>query len=119
MIDTLIFTAAVFNIAFGVFHLLFWRLFDWKTDLSRLRPVNQAIVPVLNLALTFLFLLVGTIMIIEPPIPTLLAGMAVFWLFRTVLQPVYFGLRHPASILITLVFVLGAIVHGIAWFGQS
>lgn len=117
--EILILAAAIFNFAFAGFHLMFWRLFGWKRDLPRLRPVNQAIVPVLNLALTFLFALAGAIMIIEAPIPTLLAGMAVFWLFRAALQPFYFGLGDPASRLITVIFLLGAILHGLAWSALS
>jgi hypothetical protein len=119
MTEILIFAAAGFNIAFAIFHLMFWRLFGWKQDLPRLRAVNQAIVPVLNLALTFMFLLVGMIMLLEPPIPTLLAGMAVFWLLRALVQPIYFGLQQVASKLITVIFLLGTIGHGLAWYGLS
>lgn len=113
---TLILVTALFNIGFGLFHLCFWRLFDWKVELGKLQPVNQGIVPVLNLALTFLFLLVGVILLIEPPIRSLIGGMALFWLFRAALQPPYFGLRHPLSKLMMVLFVAGSLLHATAWW---
>lgn len=107
--------AGAFNLGFALFHLAFWRLFDWREDLASLRPVNRAIVPVMNLALTFLLAGAGIVMWIDPGSTVVIAGMALFWSFRAVLQPLYFGLRHRLSLLMFALFVAGAILHAAAW----
>lgn len=30
MIKTLIYIGGIYHVGFAIFHLLFWRLFDWK-----------------------------------------------------------------------------------------
>ena len=40
-----------------------------------------------------------------------LMAMAVFWLPRALIQPVFFGLRHPLSATLFAVFLLGAVLH--------
>ena len=40
---TLIIIGGFIWLAVFVFHLFFWKLFDWKRDLSSLNPVNKAI----------------------------------------------------------------------------
>lgn len=107
--------AAVFNLGFAAFHLLFARLFNWRDDLAGLMPLNRALVPVLNLALTFLLALAGVLILFATPAQALLGGMALFWLFRAALQPFYFGLRHQASAVLFAVFLGGALLHGAAW----
>lgn len=109
--------AGVYNIGFAVFHLFFWRLFRWAEELPRLGRVNQGIVPVLNLALTFMFIMVGTLMLVAPSVE-LLAGMTLFWIFRATLQPLYFGLRQRASAAIFILFLAGIALHGAAWWSR-
>jgi hypothetical protein len=108
--------AGAFNLGFALFHLAFWRLFDWHEDLASLRPVNRAIVPVMNLALTFLLAGAGIALWIEPTSTLLTAGMGLFWCFRALLQPLYFGLRHPLSLLMFALFMAGAVLHAAAWW---
>ena len=116
MTSILILLAAIFNLGFGLFHLLFWRLFDWRDNLASLKPVNRAIVPVLNLALTFMFMMVGILLIVSPAVDELLIGMTLFWLFRAALQPIWFGLGHWLSKLMFVLFIAGAVLHPAAWW---
>lgn len=51
----LIQVAAIFNLAFGIFHLFFWVLLDWPGQLKRLSHVNRAVTQTLNICLTFMF----------------------------------------------------------------
>jgi hypothetical protein len=44
-----------------------------------------------------------------------LFAMAGFWLARALIQPIFFRLGHPLSLALFAVFLLGAIIHGIAW----
>lgn len=112
---------ALHSAAFGVFHLLFWRLFDWKRELPKLRPPTRAIVQILNLRLTYLFFAVAALCLLFPaelsgtPLGrAVLAVMALFWLGRAVEQVVFLrGLRHPAVHVLTASFLLGAALF--AW----
>jgi len=54
--STAIHAGGVFNLAFAAFHVLFWRLFDWDRDLATLNAINRAVMQILNLCLTFIFL---------------------------------------------------------------
>jgi hypothetical protein len=44
----------------------------------------------------------------------IVGGVAVVWLVRAAIQIPYFGLRHPASILLFAVFLLGFALHAAA-----
>jgi hypothetical protein len=110
--------AGLFDIALAAFHALFWRLFGWPQRLASLDPINRSVMPVLNLALTALFLILGVALIAGRAEATagtmgriLLAGLTFFWLARAIIQAPYFGLRQPASIALTGVFAAGAILH--------
>ena len=58
---TTIMIGGVYNLGFAIFHLMFWRIFRWKKDLSRLTFINRSVMQILNLCLTFVFLLVAYI----------------------------------------------------------
>ena len=59
----LLVSAAIFNAAFAAFHLGFWRLFRWRSELAKLTSLNRAIVQVLNLCLTFVFVIFAVILL--------------------------------------------------------
>lgn len=110
--QTLIVIGGFFHLAFALFHLGFWRLFDWPRDLRSLQPVNRAIMQVLNLTLTFVLLLVAYVaffhsaeLVSTPLGRTWVAGIALLWLLRAVEQVIYFRLRHPASAALFVVFL--------------
>ncbi len=102
--ETLVVAGGAFNLAFAVFHLLFWRLFDWKDELSKLSFTNRAIVQALNLCLTFAFVIFAYVSFVHPRElvstglgQSLLVLVAVFWFLRAIEQVVFFRLRHWAS----------------------
>ncbi|QCO67192.1 hypothetical protein E4582_00385 [Luteimonas yindakuii] len=112
---------AVHSAALGVFHLCFWRLFDWNRQLAQLDRANRAIVQILNLRLTFVFFAVAALCLLYPdalastPLGrALLVVMMLFWVGRTIEQFVFLrGLRHPAVHALTAVFVLGAVLFAL------
>jgi len=53
----LIFAGGIFNLLFAVFHLFFWKLFNWKYELKSISFVNRNIMQVLNLCLAFVFVI--------------------------------------------------------------
>lgn len=48
---------ALYNLAFAIFHLTFWKLLNWKDELQRVSANNRAVMQTLNLCLTFVFFL--------------------------------------------------------------
>jgi hypothetical protein len=119
--ETLIQIGGAFALAFAVFHLLFWKLFRWKTELAKLNALNRAVMQVLNLCLTFAFVIFAYISfahaseLVAPGLGrTLLLLIAAFWYFRAVLQIVFFGLRRLISILFFATFLVGGTLYALA-----
>jgi hypothetical protein len=54
---TLIKIGGLFNLVLALFHLMFWQLFNWREDLRSLSFLNRGIMQVLNLTLTFVFIM--------------------------------------------------------------
>ena len=118
----MVMAAGIYNLAFAGFHLAFWRLFGWGREIARMSPVNAAILQVLNLCLTLVFVLAGAVCLFHSAelVGTdlghfILFAMGAFWLFRLVLQPMYFGLGHPASRVMVVVFAVGTVLHFGVW----
>jgi hypothetical protein len=114
----LLIVSACYSVGFAIFHLFFWRIFDWRTELGRLTYINRGIVQILNLCLTFVFVLFAFLalahrseMISTSLGRALLAGISAFWFLRTVEQVVFFGLKRPASVSFTVIFLAGAFLY--------
>lgn len=120
MMETLIKAGGIYNIALIVFHLFFWRIFHWREDLQSLSFLNRAIFPVVNLSLTFVFVifayisLTHTIELLSTPLGnSLLIFISLFWFARALMQIIYFKLDHWASFAFLLFFLAGAAIYGI------
>lgn len=110
--------AAWFNIGFAVFHLAFWRLFGWRALRGQVSRVNAGILEVLNIQMVLLFAGFGLVMLRHAgEMASLRLGRevllvwALFWLLRTALQPIYFGLDTVFSRVLFGLFGLGALLH--------
>lgn len=110
----------IFNIAFVLFHFLFWRIFNWKDDLSSLSFLNRAIMQVLNLSLSFAFVifsyisLVHTEELLSTPLgQSLLILMSLFWFLRAIEQVIFFKLKHWGSITFLGLFLIGALLYAV------
>jgi hypothetical protein len=120
MMDTLIKAGGLYNIILIVFHLLFWHIFNWKDDLPSLSFLNRAIMPVLNLSLTFVFVIFAYISLAHSNEllstslgRSLLMLIAVFWFARAMMQVAYFKLQHWGSLAFLLFFLAGGLLYGI------
>jgi len=118
--DTVVKAGGIYCFAFVIFHLLFWRLFNWREDLRSLSFLNRCIIQVLNLGLAFSFAIFGyvslvhtTELLVTPLGKSLLVLIALFWLARAVEQIVFFKLKHWGSIAFLLIFLAGALLYGI------
>jgi hypothetical protein len=118
--ETLIKVGGYYNIILVIFHLLFWHIFDWNKELRSLSPVNRSIMPVINLSLTFVFVIFAylslrhTEEILNSPLGnSLLLFMALFWLARSLMQITFFKLRHWLSFVFLGYFLIGTLLYGI------
>jgi hypothetical protein len=119
---TMVFVCGLYNVAFAIFHLLFWKLFGWQQDLARLTWANRGIVQILNIQLTYFFLFVAFVCFAFPEEllttrlgSAFLLGNALFWLVRAVQQVVFLRRNHWAVWVLEVVFLVGMVLFG--WVG--
>jgi hypothetical protein len=107
----------VINLLFAIFHLSFWKLFDWQHSLTPLSPDNNAVMQVLNihtayiLAIFFILSLVFSNEIITTKLGRMF-GMAIagFWILRAVNEAVFWDLSSVRSwILIAVCLVIAGL----------
>jgi hypothetical protein len=116
--ETTIMIGGVYNLGFAIFHLMFWRIFRWKKDLSRLTFINRSVMQILNLCLTFMFLVIAYVSfshsseLVQTNLgKTLLVGFSLFWFLRMIEQVIFFGIRNSISIILTLIFLFGCVIY--------
>lgn len=118
--ETLIYLCGAHSLAFAVFHLAFWKLFDWPAALRQTNTATRAVTQILNLRLIYVFLGVAVLCFWLPQEllgtrlgHVLLAGMALFWAGRLVEQFVF--LRHNVLMVhvLTALFVLGIVLFAL------
>ncbi len=120
MNETFIIAGGIFNIAFVIFHIFFWRLFDWKNDLVSLSFINRNVMQVLNLSLTFVFLIFAYLSLFHTHEllstdlgRSVLILISIFWFFRAIEQVVFFTLKKRLSLLLFMIFILGGFLYGV------
>ena len=52
-----IFICGIHSIVFAIFHVLFWKLFNWKTDLKKITYTNRPIIQTMNIRAIYFFFL--------------------------------------------------------------
>ncbi|MCW8127162.1 hypothetical protein [Microbulbifer halophilus] len=124
-VTTVIMLGGFFNLGFAVFHLLFWRLFDWKRDLASLRFINRQVMQILNFCLIFTFLIFAYLSFFHPTEllatglgRSLLFLIALFWLLRAAEQVVFFGLHRRLSLALFFVFLAGTALYAYPWISS-
>lgn len=122
-VSDLVLAGAFYNFAFAIFHLFFWKIFKWKTQLAKLSEINSAIMQVLNLCLTFIFFFFAFLSIFYQKAlvstdlgQVLLITIALFWFFRAIYQIVFFGLKNTISIAFFVMFILGTVLYSVPVF---
>jgi hypothetical protein len=111
------------NLGWLIFHLFFWRLFEWRSELRRVSFVNRNVVQILNLCLSFCFLFFAAVSLKHPeallrPYPdlghTVLAGIAIFWVMRLAEQPLFFRFSLVSNVF-SLLFALTGACYVLPW----
>ena len=118
MKNTLLIIGGFHAFLFSAFHLCFWRLFQWRTELARVSAINKGAMQVLNLCLTYFFIALGLITIAdrEEVLATrlghhLLLVLSTFWIIRFIEQFVFFPEKSWRSVILDILFVAGAVIY--------
>ena len=116
--ETILYIGGIYNIAFIIFHLFFWKIFKWEKDLKRLSFTNGNILQILNLSLTFCFVIFAYLSflynheLISTPLGNIILKLiAFFWFFRALQQIYFFGIKNVISFLFVIGFLLGAVIY--------
>jgi len=120
MKEALILTGRVYTVVLIIFHVFFWRIFRWPETLMSLNSVNRATMQVLNISITFIFFIFAYISFTHTDEllntalgRTMLVLISMLWLFRAVLQIIFYKWKHKASVALALYFLLGAFLYGL------
>ena len=120
MNEIFIIAGGFYTVTLIIFHLLFWRIFNWPSTLGGFNTLNKATIQVLNISITFIFFIFAYISFAHTDEllntglgQSLLALIASLWLFRAILQIMFYKLRHNASVGLTLFFLIGAFLYGV------
>ena len=118
----LIWIGGLYNLAFLIFHIFFWKIFNWKEDLPKLKPINRAIMQVLNLMLIYMLLIFAYVsfnhaheMQVTVIGRVMTFSIGVFWGIRAILQLVYFSRTRLVSYVFLVIFIIGFLLYFIAW----
>ncbi len=115
---TFIYLSGIFNLIVAVFHILFWKIFNWKVTLDKGTKANKAVTQLMNVNLIYLFLAMGFIYLnyanelsnskIGKIILIMYAG---FWVVRFIQQFIFVKIKGNFVIGLTFLFLIGAIFH--------
>lgn len=112
--------AGLHSFGFALFHLAFWKLFDWPRDLSRTNAATRAVTQILNLRLIYVFAGIGTACFVftDELLRTSLGNavlgfMSLFWVGRTIEQFVFLRINRPLVHILTALFVLGSLLFAL------
>ncbi|HMS42972.1 MAG TPA: hypothetical protein PKE69_22275 [Pyrinomonadaceae bacterium] len=120
----LIHIGGIYCLTFAIFHLAFWKLFDWKNDLPKLKSVNRGVIQVLNLRLTYVFIVVAFISFFfaDDLINTklgnvILASISIFAFMRAIEQLIFWKIEK-IGIAFFFIFLIGAGIFAVPLFAK-
>lgn len=115
---TLLYLCGIFNLLLTIFHILFWKIFNWKTTLEKGTKANKAVMQIMNVNLIYLFLFMAffyfyyNIELLQSKIlKTFLFGYAGFWIVRFFQQFIFLKQKGKFVIGLTILFFVGAVLH--------
>lgn len=93
-----IYCGGVLSLVMGIFHSQFYKLFKWKKELEKISETNMNIIYTIHLALLLIFFGFAVISILYAKELSICIGIsfginlmyAIFWLWRTIWQIIYF-----------------------------
>ena len=117
---TILLMCGVYNIGFALFHIGFWKIFHWNTELKKISFANKAIMQILNIQIIYYFVFTAVICFVFPTelVTTkfgnwFLAATSLFWLIRTLQQFIFLRANHYKIHLLTFIFLIGTILFSL------
>jgi len=121
--EILLAIGTTYSIGFVIFHIMFWKIFHWKTDLRSITRINRGIMQVMNLRLIYVFLFFAYVssfqqkaLLSTPLGKIILFFISIFWFMRAVEQIIFFDRKNSVSIVLTVVFAIGGFLYLIPIF---
>ncbi len=115
---SILYICGIYNLFFAIFHMFFWKIFNWKKDLEKNSIANRAIMQILNLRLIYIFLLMAYIYLFFPKELmetkigySLLIGFLGFWIGRTIEQFIFLRVKSKMVNILTGIFLVGVVIH--------
>ncbi len=115
--DVIIFIGGIHSLFFAVFHMGFWKIFKWKTELIKMNLPNRAIMQILNLCMIYFFLFTASIcffftkeLYASSLGEAFLCGISLFWLARAIEQFIFLPVNKLFVHVLTILFVAGFII---------
>ncbi|MBN2091897.1 hypothetical protein JW964_19935 [candidate division KSB1 bacterium] len=117
-IRTLLVIAGIISLLFSIFHLFFYKIFNWSVTLACLDQNNRAIFLTFNLATILMILMITCFslfyakeLINNKLSRPLLSVFALFYLIRIFSEFLYFGYHGFASLIIILLCLVPAMIY--------
>jgi hypothetical protein len=117
MAKTLLLIGGVINALFTIFHILFWKLFDWPATIMYMSSEHRALVQVFNIhtAIAIGFFTVASLGFRNDLLTTrvgrlIIATIAVYFYVRALNSLIFWSISDPVNMFI---FIVCLIVGGI------
>ena len=117
-ISILLLSGCIYNIGFIIFHITFWKLFQWNKELKKVSFVNRQVMQIFNICLIVIFLIMALISVFfQNEIIATKLGISViimfsaFWFLRALQQIYFFGFRSVFSTVLTIIFFIGSAIY--------
>jgi hypothetical protein len=118
--ELVVILCGIYCIGLAIFHIAFWKIFSWKTELPKMSVANRAIIQIANLRLIYLFLFFAAICFLFPAELSqsvfgkfFMGGIALFWLCRFLEQFIFLRINHPLVHTLTVVFLIGSVLFAL------
>ena len=118
--NTIIILCGLYNIGFAIFHIGFWKIFHWDSELKKLSFANKGIMQILNVQMIYYWVFVAIACFAFPTelLTTkfgnfFLIGNSIFWLLRTIQQFIFLRANHIAIHILTFIFMIGALLFAL------
>ncbi len=111
---------AIHSFGFAVFHMFFWKMFRWDTELKKVNVPTRAIIQILNLRLIYIAFGVGLLCLLYPeelvssPLGrAFMLGMSLFWVGRLIEQFIFLRYNNPLLHVLSALFAAGAVLFAL------
>ncbi|CAN5720722.1 hypothetical protein BH10BDE1_BH10BDE1_04290 [soil metagenome] len=117
---SVLFLCGLHSVLFALFHLGFWKIFNWKRELQTASVSTRAILQIANLRLIYLFGGVAVLCFLFPedlvstPLGrAFMLGMSLFWVGRLIEQFIFLRYNRLMIHVLSIAFFLGAVLFSV------